>query len=198
MGAADRHRRADRRARRRRVRPRRRLSPARRHPRRVHRRDRAAARARPTPSWSASASTPATPLRRDRPADVDRRPRRTDPPRPPEGRRRRRAGARASRAAAASSRRSPTASSARSAPGDVDLAAVADALERIGFDGWAVFEQDRAPGAPGARAEADGEPTSPAPGRDRPDREASRGRPLIVRSPDAGRPRRAAETLAHL
>jgi len=39
--------------------------------------------------------------------------------------------------------------------GDVDLAAVAAALERIGFDGWAVFEQDRAPGAPGARAEAE-------------------------------------------
>lgn len=38
--------------------------------------------------------------------------------------------------------------------GDVDLAAVAHALGRIGFDGWAVFEQDRAPGAPGARAEA--------------------------------------------
>jgi inosose dehydratase len=38
--------------------------------------------------------------------------------------------------------------------GDVDLAAVAEALAQIGFDGWAVFEQDRAPGAPGAQAEA--------------------------------------------
>ncbi len=31
---------------------------------------------------------------------------------------------------------------------------MAAALEWIGFDGWAVFEQDRAPGAPGAREEA--------------------------------------------
>lgn len=38
--------------------------------------------------------------------------------------------------------------------GTVDFAAVAAALDEIAFDGWVVFEQDRAPGAPGARAEA--------------------------------------------
>ena len=38
--------------------------------------------------------------------------------------------------------------------GTVDFAAVAAALADGGFDGWVVFEQDRAPGAPGARDEA--------------------------------------------
>ncbi len=38
--------------------------------------------------------------------------------------------------------------------GAADLAAVADALMRDGYDGWVVYEQDRPAGAPGAAAEA--------------------------------------------
>lgn len=38
--------------------------------------------------------------------------------------------------------------------GSVDFAAVGEALVAIGYDGWLVYEQDRAPGAPGGRADA--------------------------------------------